>query len=72
MFENLKKSIEMAEAEHSKFKGGNKAACTRCRAHLMQIKKECDVVRVRCMADKKAMPVKVKVKAKSIKTPTKE
>jgi hypothetical protein len=68
MFANLKKSIDMAEAEHAKFKGGNKAACTRCRSHLMQIKKECDKVRTQCMVDKKAMPVKVK----SIKKPTKE
>ncbi len=60
MFEAIKKHIEMAEAEYVKLKGGNKSAATRCRGHLMAIKKECDKMRKECMETKKAIPKKTK------------
>ena len=57
-FESIDKSLEMAKSEHVKFKGGNKAACTRCRSHLQTIKKTCDQLRKDCMNSKKQMVVK--------------
>ncbi len=68
MFEAIKTHIEMAEAEHAKLKGGNKSAATRCRSHLMLIKKECDKLRKECMEVKKSIPKKTK-KAKVKEAP---
>lgn len=45
-FELLKKELVLAESQYASFKDKKtKVACTRCRAHLLSIKKLCDSMR---------------------------
>jgi hypothetical protein len=59
----IKTDLEAAEKNHTIFKSkGTKAAASRARKHLMQIKKTADVLRKELLAESKAMPVKKRTK----------